>query len=153
MPRQYKNWQLFLWVNKQRYEYKKHKKGLPSKTTEKRIAELEAVKFVWEAQEFAWKYNVMKMIVCRVIYGDYLVPTVFPLWPSLGFWVSHQRKEYEKFQKQQPSQITQSRIKRLEPEDFVWQVNTPWDDRYNELLEYQETHGNCLVPQRFAVNP
>ena len=49
--------------------------------------------------------------------------------------------------------MTQARIERLEAEDFVWQVNTLWDDRYNDFLEYQKTHGNCLVPQRFAVNP
>ena len=49
--------------------------------------------------------------------------------------------------------MTQARIERLEAEDFVWQVNTLWDDRYNDCLEYQKTHGNYLVPQRFAVNP
>ena len=47
--RKYKNRQLSLWVNKQRYEYTKYKRGHPSTMSEKRIAELEAVEFVWDA--------------------------------------------------------------------------------------------------------
>ena len=153
VPRNYKNRQLARWVDRQRHEYSKYKRNLPSAMTKKRIAELEAVDFVWDAYKFAWKSNVMEMIVYREIYGDCLVPTVFPPRPTLGTWVHKQRTEYEKFRKQQPSQMTQARIERLEAEEFVWQVNTPWDYRYHELLEYRKTHDNCRVPTRFAANP
>ena len=153
VPRGYKDKQLAAWVKNQRAEYKKHKKGLPSKTTEERIAALEAVNFVWDAQEFAWKCNLMDLIAYRELHGNCFVPYIFPIKPILGEWVQKQRKEYEKFQKQQPSQITQARIERLEAEGFTWKVKVAWDHRYYELLQYRKTHGNCKVPLSFTVNP
>ena len=31
---------------------------------------------------------------------------------------------------------------------FVWRVNgNSWDDRYYQLVEYKNEHGNCRVPR------
>ena len=28
-----------------------------------------------------------------------------------------------------------------------------WEDRFQELVMYKETHGNCLVPYNYETNP
>jgi hypothetical protein len=35
---------------------------------------------------------------------------------------------------------------------FSWSLRSTWKDRFEELLEYKETHDDTSVPKRYPVN-
>ena len=45
----------------------------------------------------------------------------------------------------------------MEQLNFQWAIRVDpkkmWNKRLQELVEYKEKHGDCLVPQRFSENP
>jgi hypothetical protein len=70
-----------------------------------------------------------------------------------------QREDYKKRQDMKVSPMSNSRIKRLEDIGFEWRVIDPshlnqWDDRFQQLVEYQKSHnGSVDVPQTYKANP
>ena len=38
-------------------------------------------------------------------------------------------------------------------QDSTSKNNEKWNQRYQELQEYRETYGHCVVPQRYKANP
>jgi len=53
--------------------------------------------------------------------------------------------------------LTQERKDKLEALGFVWslrnkRVDDHWDEMFNQLVDYKEKHGDCLVPSRFEDN-
>ena len=66
-----------------------------------------------------------------------------------------QRADYEK------RSVSAERIKILDALGFVWNASDKgggqqddgrWNERLEELKEYQEDHGDCLVPRGYNVN-
>ena len=65
--------------------------------------------------------------------------------------------------------LTEARRKRLEEVGFVWcaqgakgpdvarivrnTYDDQWDNMFEKLVEYKNTHGDCLVPKRYKENP
>ena len=74
--------------------------------------------------------------------------------PGLGDWLTDQRRQYKAWKQVQSTQLTQERRDKLTSIGFVWSVrNRPeWEQRYHELLQYKEKHGDCKVPQHFKPN-
>ena len=65
----------------------------------------------------------------------------------MGTWVSNQRAKYKE------GKLSQEQIDKLEGLGFLWQVGNinhevPWEESFEHLRAYKETHGNCHVPQR-----
>ena len=71
---------------------------------------------------------------------------------SLGQWVVNQRKEYNKFQKGEPSNITPGSIDRLNSIGFAWDAKEAKYDAMIELVaNFKKKHGHCRVPQHYAT--
>ena len=48
--------------------------------------------------------------------------------------------------------MSEERQKRLNSIGFTWKVRD-WDIRFQQLMEYKQVHGNCIVPKRYQPNP
>jgi len=63
---------------------------------------------------------------------------------SLFAWIKYQRKETTK------NNLTQDQIKLLEEIGFQWNTRISskhsWEDKFQKLKEFQESHGHCKVP-------
>jgi len=86
-------------------------------------------------------------------HGHVLVPRLCEV-PGLGDWVTDQRRQYKAYKAGKSSQLTKERRDKLQSLGFTWQVrNRPeWEQRFQELLEYKEKHGDCKVPQNLRDN-
>ena len=51
--------------------------------------------------------------------------------------------------------LTPARVRELERIGFTWDMShdVEWKKRFEELCEYQERHGDCIVPARYSKNP
>lgn len=103
-----------------------------------------------------WSERLKELLEYKAEYGDCLVPQKFVHNQQLGSWVNKQRVEYKLMQEGKRSSMTQERVEILERVGFVWSKNLSqpsWDNKFRELLEYKEIHGDCLVPTKFSSNP
>lgn len=141
----------------QRAQYRKLREGKPSPMTEERVKALEEVGFFWSTTnaDADWNARIKELKEFKAQHGNCLVPNRYPENPRLGTWVGKQRKQYKLFQEGKPSNLTEERVQALDDLDFVWTLRSlvDWDERLEELKEYREKHGNCLVPQQYPENP
>mmetsp|Transcript_36663 Transcript_36663/g.53708 ORF Transcript_36663/g.53708 Transcript_36663/m.53708 type:complete len:120 (+) Transcript_36663:93-452(+) len=72
----------------------------------------------------------------------------------LANWVSKQRQVYYDMKEGRSSIMTAERVDMLNSLGFVWELReNNWHEILDELKEYKERHGDCLVPQTYAPNP
>mmetsp|Transcript_20467 Transcript_20467/g.29184 ORF Transcript_20467/g.29184 Transcript_20467/m.29184 type:complete len:846 (+) Transcript_20467:121-2658(+) len=158
VPHKYSpNPQLGTWVMHQRAQYRKLREGKPSPMTEERVQALEEVGFTWSISnaDNDWADRIEELKAFKAQHGNCLVPNKFNENPKLGAWVGKQRKQYKFFLEGKPCNLTDERVKALDALGFVWSLRSlvDWDARLYELKDYQERHGNCLVPQQYPENP
>ena len=70
--------------------------------------------------------------------------------PTLGIWVSTQRKVYCK------KELLECCIRCLNSIGFVWKLQTkvPWTDMFHRLVVYKEEHnGSTMVPRSYDKDP
>ena len=104
-------------------------------------------------QERAWNDRYDELDVYKAEHGNCLVPQHYPDNKALGKWVGNQRTQYRLRREGKHSFLTEERIKKLDEVGFEWSPQgNSWNDRYNQLVEYKNEHGNCLVPQRYSKN-
>jgi hypothetical protein len=113
VPWKYKqNPQLGSWVSDQR---KLRKSG---NLKEERIAKLNEVGFIWEAdtrsKEQRWEDSMSQLLEFKEKYRHTLVPYNFDEYPLLGQWVTDQRELHEK------CTLKQDRVDKLNEIGFVW---------------------------------
>ena len=67
---------------------------------------------------------------------------------TLGQWVQTLRVKFK------TGKISAERISKLNELGFVWVIrkNVGWNERYRELIEYREEHGDVNVPQHYKLN-
>lgn len=99
------------WVNNQRTLFKK---GLLSKY---KIDKLNELNFIWDIQENTWLNFVkkFKQFYKENQHGN--VPQRYKKDPSLGYWVSNQRKLRRK------GLLSEEKIKILESNGFIWDLS------------------------------
>lgn len=81
-------------------------------------------------------------------HGNLLVPIkyVTPTGEKLGIWIVNNRKRYA------DGILSLDRIKALNSIGMVWNIHEKsWQDMYDALLEYQNTHGNLNVPSKYVT--
>lgn len=104
-----------------------------------------------------WNNMLNALLEFKEKHGHCLVPNRYHENPQLGAWVSVQRRQYKDLQRGEPSAMTVERAKLLESIGFKWSSkdprNVPWKTRYEELKEYRQQHGDCLVPFGWEENP
>ncbi|KAL3808600.1 hypothetical protein ACHAXA_010886 [Cyclostephanos tholiformis] len=184
VPRRYeKNESLGFWVCHQRQNFKVKQLGGSSGDiilSRERIQKLDEIGFVWDVLEAQWFQRLQELKAYKQNHGDTLVPSDYSENPSLGDWVSNQRKDYAYYQKikeinekyrgvevldekakeelerltKRSGGMTEKRIELLEAEGFVWDVlEAQWMKRLQELKVYKQNHGDALVPNVYLANP
>mmetsp|Transcript_7524 Transcript_7524/g.12541 ORF Transcript_7524/g.12541 Transcript_7524/m.12541 type:complete len:740 (-) Transcript_7524:117-2336(-) len=106
-----------------------------------------------------WDNMFERLVTFKVKYGHCLVPNRYDEDKSLGAWVSTQRRHYKTMNSGRDdvtTPLTAERAQRLEGIGFVWATSdprhTPWEIRFEQLREYEERFGNCLVPIGYKDN-
>lgn len=84
------------------------------------------------------------------------VPNRYQEDPSLGCWVSTQRRLYKKAQLHRGEGLLPERSNRLETLGFEWTGENPrhknWDLRLEELRTFKARYGHAQVPIGFEDN-
>lgn len=89
-----------------------------------------------------WDLRYGELIAYRDKMGDCNVPQGCPENPALGSWVSNQRTSLKK------NRLSPEQVARLEAVGFAWDFyDAEWEAKYQALLAYRATHGDCLVSQ------
>ena len=74
---------------------------------------------------------------------------------KLGSWLKTQVTQYRNAQEGKLPALSAERIRLLEEIGINWgrkRVTTPWDDRFQTLLEYKRQYGNVNVPWQWKEN-
>jgi hypothetical protein len=98
-----------------------------------------------------WDHMYERLVKFKDLHGHCLVPNRYPEDPSLGAWVSTQRRHYKILMSGDPkvtTPMTPERASRLMAIGFKWATkdprHVPWEVRFQELLEYKEKYGKLL---------
>ena len=133
---------LATWVNNQRATKKKGKLA-----TEKK-KKLDEIGFCWALKERDWEEAFEKIRLYKEENGHCDVPAGYKDDPTLGRWVSNQRKTKKK------GDLTTERIKRLEELDFCWDPQErDWEESFEKLRLCQAVNGNCNMPRTYKDDP
>lgn len=155
---------LATWIYQQQKEYRKFKegKGNSSKLTADHVVRLNDIGFAFERREkfLSWEERLEQLRQFKAQHGHLKVPTQHP---ELGQFTSKMRRECREFTDGKPdmkisADTMRKRIADLTELGFVFQagkrLNLPpkrlqknWDQRFEELVQYKEVHGHCVVPQ------
>ena len=112
---------LGVWLQNQRQEYKKHKTGKPSKLTQERIDQLEAVGVDWDAQEALWQSKFELLRQYKQAHGHCRVPAKYEIdGVKLGLWLQNQRLQYKKHSQGKTAYLSQARIDALKAIGHDW---------------------------------
>lgn len=137
------------WVKKQR-ETKDKKSGSNRQLTQEKIDRLDAIEFVWRADENieTWEQMYEKLEAYKEANGNCLVPQS---QGKLGGWVDLQRQRREK-QVGRQKKLTHQQVKLLDDLGFAWSAEERfqelWEQKFLQLKAYSEEHGHCQVPRR-----
>jgi hypothetical protein len=144
------------WLSQQHNNYKLYHEGKPSSMTAERSRELESIGFDWgTSNKTDWSAQFQQLCEYKEHFGNCLVPQQYAANPMLGAWLSQQRYNYKLYHEGKPSPMTAERSRELESIGFDWGTSnkTDWSAQFQQLCEYKEHFGNCLVPQQYAANP
>ena len=120
------------WVGKQRNSKR------ANKLSPDRLRQLNEIGFVWDANESKWEARYDELRAYKEKHGNVNIPhdRTSELWR----WVSTQRI----FKKR--GKLPADKVGRLDGIGFVWDVaETQWEERFTELLNYQQTYGDVNV--------
>lgn len=136
------NPQLAMWVKTQRVSYRKRRLG---KDTVKR---LEDAGFVWNPDESQWEKMFQELVRFKEKHGHCNVPLGSPNKTLFGSWISNQRSDYKK------GNLNRNKVQKLSKLGFVWNTSeAQWEEKYQELVDYKQEHGNCNVLSGYSENP
>jgi len=146
--------ELWSWVFVQRRMYSLKLAGRNSSMSDKRIEALESIGFIFNLHEDVWNKRFNELKEYRSIYGDCLVPKLFPSNPALAKWVDQQRTQYKHLQDGRHSHLSPDRMQQLEDIGFVWNVHRhKWNIKYDELQSFYELNGHTNVPKKGNNKP
>ncbi len=137
-----------------RKQYNRLTAGKPSGLTTHRIALLNELNFVWNAQKAAWDRHLSDLSRFREEHGHCLVPLDDPDYPKLGLWVKEQRRHLALMKQGKTSHMTTERVSELDRVGFCWDAHdATWLERLRELTNYKAKHGTCVIPLNYSENP
>jgi hypothetical protein len=101
-----------------------------------------------------WHDRYVELCEVRRKFGHCQVPHFYEESPTLFRWAKRQRYQFKLWKENKPSTMTSERIVALDKINFVWDTLTAqWEERLNELKEYNRIHRNCNVPSAYSLNP
>eukprot|EP00978_Attheya_sp_CCMP212_P023315 scaffold71170_cov54-Attheya_sp.AAC.1 len=100
-----------------------------------------------EEKETRWDERFKELVDFKEINGHANFPTKIR---PLGGWVRHQRRQYSLLKEGKESQLTIDKCEKLESIGFEFkrQPRSPWDERFQELVNFKKINGHANVPQR-----
>ena len=164
------------WVHTQRKYFKASQRGDAVMPVQK----LNDIGFVWDASKAQWLERIQELKEYKQNFGDTLVPAVYDTNPSIGIWVSHQRRcntYYEKMTeleekwrdvevlddevKEQVDQLNllagdmnNTRIELLEAEGFIWDVRAYlWELQFQKLQSFIDLNGHAPIMSKKIYDP
>lgn len=131
---------LYKWINKQRVLYSKKELDI------EKIKLLEEIEFIWNTHDKKWMDMYNELLDFYIKNGHTRV--LESINKRLSAWCTAQRDLYNK------NKLKKYQIDLLEEVEFIWKVlDTVWNDRYKELIDFKKNYGHTNVPRRFLENP
>lgn len=142
------------------------RKPVVGRLTDDRIRRLESLGFVWSLRD-DWQKHYEELVQYKQDNGHCNVPARYSKNRRLGIWVSAQRQQYKQLMgvsadgstPRRGPPLTQERINLLNAIGFTWTIRSrdslgeSWNQRLEDLKQYKEQFGHCLVPSRYPPNP
>ena len=136
--------QLGVWVCTQRRTLK------DAPLDNERRQKLDRLGFTWQPKEKgeSWDEMFNRLVDYQQQHGDCNTPYHYPQDRQLGVWVSNQRQNLKH------APFDNERRQKLRSIGFTWKrLEMPsWDDMFNRLVAFQQQHGNCKVPLKYALD-
>lgn len=100
-------------------------------------------------RDIVWETRYLELVEWKNEHGHCEVPQKHG---SLGRWVHRQRENKHK------DNLSDVREMKLNELGFVWRQKTSrptdtWDERFDQLVEYNSEYGDCNVPQSYEKTP
>ncbi|CAB9513784.1 helicase [Seminavis robusta] len=134
--------------------------------------QLDELGFLWESsldakRQQQWEDMFDRLVAFQQEHGHCVVPQQYEKDPPLGIWVMNQRSRWKLSELETSSSsqaaLTEDQRERLAAIGFVVRLRPGgarkqtkfeqrWNLRFQELLAYQEEHGDCNVPLTFVKN-
>mmetsp|Transcript_2229 Transcript_2229/g.3109 ORF Transcript_2229/g.3109 Transcript_2229/m.3109 type:complete len:1249 (+) Transcript_2229:135-3881(+) len=92
-----------------------------------------------------WNAMLERLSQFKKKHGTIVLPTKTNRDPELGKWIQTQRRLKSTLSKHQKAE--------LERVGFQWSTQVSWDEMFQRLVCYKQVHGDCLVPNRYNVDP
>jgi len=104
--------------------------------------------FCWDLPFAVWIRMFSALLAFKEKYGHCNVQKTYADMPSLGNWVSTQRRL------KKLNQLSDDHELRLTDIGFCWDLPfAVWMRMFSSLLAFKEKHGHCNVPPDYADNP
>lgn len=124
-------------IQHQRQEYRKWKRGEPSTLDDTKIELLNNINFVWDKNQEIWERRYDELLQFKKEFGHVNVPMKYK---TLGQWVTKHRKAYR------AGTLEQRRIDRLNEVGFMWDVKEwQFQRRLDEVRAFREKNGHIDV--------
>jgi glycerol-3-phosphate cytidylyltransferase-like family protein len=115
------NMSLSKWVERQRTAYALLKEGKPTRMTQHRLALLNQLDFVWDANEYKWQLKYKELAEYQSNNGHGALPRQNdPGMAPLYRWVVYQRNAYKKWVKGEKSSLNSDRVALLDQLGIHW---------------------------------
>jgi len=121
-----------------------------------RIELLNRINFVWklEPRTIPWETKFQELLEYKRLQGHCDVPTKHE---TLGRWVDTQRYHYKLYKENRPNRMTPEKIQQLNSiGGWNWKLKDQqkwnWNELYNKLVDYHQTHGHSMVPKLYALD-
>jgi len=152
---------LIKWINQQKKEYRILQSKGSSKLSPSQIQRLNDIGFVFTSRRKygSWEERMKEFQEFVTTNGHSRVPV---LHPTLGSWVHAQRRHYKLYIENDPkSKMTEEKINELKSAGFLFEIakktqqtdarsnSKSWDERFEELKEFQSQFGHTVVPQHY----
>jgi len=118
---------------------------------------MNGIGFEWELRTYVplgWDERFEQLKEYKQVNGNCNVSTYDEDNPKLGNWVDRQRQLYRK------NKLSPDRFELLHTIGFEWQLSRGskssvgvWNERFKELIQFNEEHGHCNVPHKYKANP
>lgn len=133
------------WLSKQRSMYQREDPAL----TKERTKRLSSLGVALDLHEESWEQQFEKLKTFVDLHGHCNVRVKDD--EQLHNWVQRQRK-IERGVVQ--GRMTEDRRNKLEEIDFSFDAHkAAWMEKYDELCEYRNYHGDCMIPLQYPSNP
>ena len=134
------------WLSTLKTQRKRNGKG--RYLTKERIALLDDLGMVWDADEYRWECNFQAAQRYYKEHGSLEVPSRYLTLDgvNLGGWIQSVRRSYKN------GRLDAEKIQRLETIGMLWNIEqTQWERQYQLAVLYYHEHGDLDIPSAYMT--